>query len=153
MRNPISLTVHYRTPLDMSGETAIALSRSGRTPDVLEYLERPSIGRDRPRSRAGGCPRAARSRLGDPSADETLPALQEAADRVRAMGATLVASGTAVDQLAGAAYSPRVPAAEPPLLSPCSPSCPVSSSHRRSRRAKGQDPDQPRGLSKVTLAL
>jgi glutamine---fructose-6-phosphate transaminase (isomerizing) len=38
-RDSISLTVHYGTKLDMSGTTAIGLSQSGRTPDVVAYLE------------------------------------------------------------------------------------------------------------------
>ena len=33
------LTVHYGTVLDMRGATAIGLSQSGRTPDVVSYLE------------------------------------------------------------------------------------------------------------------
>ena len=37
MRDSITLTVHYGTPLDMSGSTVIGLSQSGRTPDVVEY--------------------------------------------------------------------------------------------------------------------
>ena len=40
MRDSITLTVHYGTEFDMSGTTAIALSQSGRTPDVLEYVVR-----------------------------------------------------------------------------------------------------------------
>jgi glucosamine--fructose-6-phosphate aminotransferase (isomerizing) len=32
MRDTITLTVHYGTPLDMSGSTVIGLSQSGRTP-------------------------------------------------------------------------------------------------------------------------
>ena len=39
-RDSISLTVHYGTTLDMTGSTAIGLSQSGRTPDVVSYLER-----------------------------------------------------------------------------------------------------------------
>jgi glucosamine--fructose-6-phosphate aminotransferase (isomerizing) len=39
MRDSITLTVHYGTPLDMSGSTVIGLSQSGRTPDVLEYVK------------------------------------------------------------------------------------------------------------------
>ncbi len=38
MRDSITLTVHYRTPLDMSGSTVVGLSQSGRTPDVVEYV-------------------------------------------------------------------------------------------------------------------
>jgi glucosamine--fructose-6-phosphate aminotransferase (isomerizing) len=38
MRDSITLTVHYGTPLDMSGSTVIGLSQSGQTPDVVEYV-------------------------------------------------------------------------------------------------------------------
>jgi glutamine---fructose-6-phosphate transaminase (isomerizing) len=38
-RDSISLTVHYGTKLDMAGTMAIGLSQSGRTPDVVAYLE------------------------------------------------------------------------------------------------------------------
>jgi glucosamine--fructose-6-phosphate aminotransferase (isomerizing) len=38
MRDSITLTVHYGTPLDMSGSTVVGLSQSGRTPDVVEYV-------------------------------------------------------------------------------------------------------------------
>jgi len=38
MRDSITLTVHYGTPLDMTGSTVIGLSQSGRTPDVVEYV-------------------------------------------------------------------------------------------------------------------
>ena len=37
LRDSITLTVHYGTPLDMSGSTVIGLSQSGQTPDVVEY--------------------------------------------------------------------------------------------------------------------
>ena len=40
MRDSISLTVYYSAKLDMSGSTVVALSQSGRTPDVLEYVIR-----------------------------------------------------------------------------------------------------------------
>ncbi|HEX2303762.1 MAG TPA: SIS domain-containing protein [Gaiella sp.] len=39
MRDSITLTVHYETPVDMSGSTVIGLSQSGRTPDVVEYVK------------------------------------------------------------------------------------------------------------------
>ena len=39
-RDSISLSVYYGTRLDMSGTTAIGLSQSGQTPDVVRYLER-----------------------------------------------------------------------------------------------------------------
>jgi glucosamine--fructose-6-phosphate aminotransferase (isomerizing) len=40
MRDSISLTVYYGSGLDMSRSTVIALSQSGRTPDVISYVER-----------------------------------------------------------------------------------------------------------------
>jgi glucosamine--fructose-6-phosphate aminotransferase (isomerizing) len=40
VRDSISLTVYYGAAVDMSGSTVIALSQSGRTPDVLEYVIR-----------------------------------------------------------------------------------------------------------------
>ena len=39
LRDSISLSVYYGSELDMSGSTAIALSQSGRTPDVVEYIQ------------------------------------------------------------------------------------------------------------------
>ncbi len=39
LRDSISLTVYYGAELDMSGCTALALSQSGRTPDVVQYLQ------------------------------------------------------------------------------------------------------------------
>ena len=40
LRDSITLTVHYDTPLDLSGSVVIGLSQSGRTPDVVEYVAR-----------------------------------------------------------------------------------------------------------------
>ena len=40
IRDSITLTVHYDSPLDLSDSIAIGLSQSGRTPDVVEYLVR-----------------------------------------------------------------------------------------------------------------
>jgi glucosamine--fructose-6-phosphate aminotransferase (isomerizing) len=40
VRDSISLSVYYDAKLDMAGSTVIALSQSGRTPDVLEYVIR-----------------------------------------------------------------------------------------------------------------
>jgi glucosamine--fructose-6-phosphate aminotransferase (isomerizing) len=39
IRDSITLSVHYATPLDMSGSTVIGLSQSGRTPDVVDYVK------------------------------------------------------------------------------------------------------------------
>ena len=278
VRDSITLTVHYRTALDMTGETAIGLSQSGRTPDVVEYLARARangaltialtndlgselaleadavvplaagdeqavaatktylttlaglvllaghVAGEGPRVSAGirraadaldeVIPQLERdtSKLAVPfsftgrmfvigrgvefatareialklletcyvaaepltatdlahgpvaaldslfpvwaivSADETLPAVQEAVERIHAMGATLVASGTAADRISGAAYSLPVPEPDPRLLSPLLSVVPGQLFALALARAKGLDPDRPRGLSKVTLA-
>jgi glucosamine--fructose-6-phosphate aminotransferase (isomerizing) len=86
------------------------------------------------------------------SEDETLPAVIEAAERVRAVGATLVASGDAADRLVGAAYSLPVPKPPVPLLSPLLSVVPGQLFAAALARARGLDPDRPAGLSKVTLA-
>ena len=87
------------------------------------------------------------------SDDELLPAVLEAAERVRAAGASVIASGTAADRIEGAAYS--VPVPEPPLAL-CAPMLSVVPGQLFAwalARAKGLDPDRPNGLTKVTLAL
>jgi glucosamine--fructose-6-phosphate aminotransferase (isomerizing) len=40
LRDSISLAVHYDAPVDLRASAVIALSQSGRTPDVIEYVER-----------------------------------------------------------------------------------------------------------------
>src|SRR2546423_4836251 len=40
MRDSISLTVYYDAKIDLSGSVVVALSQSGETPDVVEYVER-----------------------------------------------------------------------------------------------------------------
>ena len=40
VRDSISLTVYYQAAIDFSDSVVIALSQSGRTPDVVEYVER-----------------------------------------------------------------------------------------------------------------
>ena len=86
------------------------------------------------------------------SDDETLPAVVEAAERVRAAGATLVASGDAAEMLSGAAYTLAVPKPPAPLLSPLLSVVPGQLFASALARARGLDPDHPVGLSKVTLA-
>jgi glucosamine--fructose-6-phosphate aminotransferase (isomerizing) len=86
------------------------------------------------------------------SQDAALTAVVEAAARVRDAGATLVASGTASDAIEGAAYRLGVPAPAVPLLSPLLSVVPGQLFAWALARAKGLDPDRPRGLSKVTLA-
>ena len=40
LRDSISLSVYYGAEVDLRGSTVVALSQSGRTPDVLDYLQR-----------------------------------------------------------------------------------------------------------------
>jgi glucosamine--fructose-6-phosphate aminotransferase (isomerizing) len=40
LRDSISLTIYYGADLDMRRSTVVGLSQSGRTPDVVEYVER-----------------------------------------------------------------------------------------------------------------
>src|SRR5205809_3851313 len=40
LRDSITLSVYYGAEIDMAGSTAIALSQSGRTIDVVDYLGR-----------------------------------------------------------------------------------------------------------------
>ena len=86
------------------------------------------------------------------SDDETLPAVVEAARRVRAAGATLVASGNAAEALVDAAYVLPVPKPPIPLLSPLLSVVPGQLFAWALSQARGLDPDHPAGLSKVTLA-
>ena len=87
------------------------------------------------------------------SDDASLGALKEAAARVRAAGATLIASGTAASELEGAAHVLAVPAPPVSLLTPLLSVVPGQLLAWALAQAKGLDPDRPAGLSKVTLAL
>lgn len=84
--------------------------------------------------------------------DATLEAVVEATARARAAGATVIASGTAADALADAQYVLPVPKPREPLLAPLLSVVPGQLFAGAVARAKGLDPDRPRGLSKVTLA-
>jgi glucosamine--fructose-6-phosphate aminotransferase (isomerizing) len=86
------------------------------------------------------------------SSDPTLQAVVEAAERVRAAGATLVASGDAAEALSGAAYALPVPRPPEPLLSPLLSVVPGQLFASSLARARGLDADHPVGLTKVTLA-
>jgi glucosamine--fructose-6-phosphate aminotransferase (isomerizing) len=86
------------------------------------------------------------------SDDEALPAVVDAAARVRGAGATLVASGNAAAALLDAAYVLPVPKPPLPLLSPLLSVVPGQLFALALAQAKGLDPDSPVGLSKVTLA-
>jgi glucosamine--fructose-6-phosphate aminotransferase (isomerizing) len=86
------------------------------------------------------------------SEDETLDLVVEATARVRAAGATVIASGTVAEALVDAQYILRVPKPSEPLLAPLLSVVPGQLFAGAVARAKGLDPDHPRGLSKVTLA-
>jgi glucosamine--fructose-6-phosphate aminotransferase (isomerizing) len=86
------------------------------------------------------------------SQDENLAAVCEAVARARAAGATVVASGAAAEELAGAVYSLPTPRPPLPLLAPLLSVAPGQLFAWALARARGLDPDHPRGLTKVTLA-
>ena len=75
------------------------------------------------------------------SHDETLPAVVEAAERARAAGATLIASGNAAAAIAGADYVLPTPPAPDPLLAPLLSVVPGQLFAWALARAKGLDPD------------
>jgi len=86
------------------------------------------------------------------SDDETLPAVIEGAERARETGAVLIASGAAADAIPDAAYRLPLPNLGSLLLGPLLSVVPGQLFAWALARAKGLDPDRPRGLSKVTLA-
>jgi glutamine---fructose-6-phosphate transaminase (isomerizing) len=86
------------------------------------------------------------------SDDEALPAVVDAATRVREAGATLIATGSAAHAIGAADYVLPVPAPPSPLHAPLLSVVPGQLFAWALARAKGLDPDSPRGLSKVTLA-
>jgi glucosamine--fructose-6-phosphate aminotransferase (isomerizing) len=86
------------------------------------------------------------------SKDQTLPAVLEATARAHEAGATVIASGSAADAVVGASYVLPVPAPSSPLLTPLLSVVPGQLFAWALAKAKGLDPDEPRGLSKVTLA-
>ena len=86
------------------------------------------------------------------SEDETLPAVLEAAERVRGTGATLIASGSAARAVEDADYVLPMPRPPSPLHAPLLSVVPGQLFAWALAQAKGLDPDRPEGLSKVTLA-
>jgi glutamine---fructose-6-phosphate transaminase (isomerizing) len=86
------------------------------------------------------------------SRDESLPAVVDAAKRVREAGATVVASGPAADEIEEADYRLPVPVPPLPILAPLLSVVPGQLFAAAVARAKGLDPDQPERLTKVTLA-
>ena len=179
MRDSISLTVYYGAELDMTGSTVLALSQSGQTPDVLEYVVRAR--------RAGAFTVAVTNEPVSELAREAEAVLPLAAGPEQAVAATktylnqlgalgLLAAhlagrgdefagwieevaellerhhGTAAEALADAQYLVPVPRPREPLLAPLLSVVPGQLFAGAVARAKGLDPDRPRGLSKVTLA-
>jgi glutamine---fructose-6-phosphate transaminase (isomerizing) len=86
------------------------------------------------------------------SDDATLPAVVEAVERAREAGATIIASGNAAAAILHAEYLLPSPPAASPLLAPLLSIVPGQLFASALARARGLDPDAPRGLSKVTLA-
>ncbi|TMK71381.1 MAG: SIS domain-containing protein [Actinobacteria bacterium] len=85
------------------------------------------------------------------SRDESLPAVIEAATRVRDAGATIVASGSAAGEI-DASYTLPVPVAPSPLLAPLLSVVPGQLFAATLAQVKGYDADKPVGLNKVTIA-
>jgi glutamine---fructose-6-phosphate transaminase (isomerizing) len=85
------------------------------------------------------------------SRDESLPAVLDAAERVRSAGATIVASGNAAAEI-DAAFQLPVPEAPEPILSPLLSVLPGQLFAAALAQAKGLNADQPVGLTKVTRA-
>ena len=83
--------------------------------------------------------------------DPTLPAVREAVARAVAAGAPVVVTGTVTD-LPGAAHRIPLPHAPLPLLAPLLSILPGQLFARALALEKGLDPDQPAGITKVTLA-
>lgn len=86
------------------------------------------------------------------SDDASLPAVLEAVIRAREAGATIVASGSAADAIPNADYTLASPPAPSTLLAPLLSIVPGQLFALALARARGLDPDSPRGLQKVTLA-
>ncbi|MDX6414100.1 MAG: hypothetical protein QOH23_1510 [Gaiellaceae bacterium] len=86
------------------------------------------------------------------SRDESLPAVVDAAARVRKAGATLVASGNAAEVIEGAAHVLPVPEPPHPILAPLLSVVPGQLFAGALAHAKGLDADHPTGLTKVTRA-
>jgi glutamine---fructose-6-phosphate transaminase (isomerizing) len=86
------------------------------------------------------------------SNDETLSAVVEGAERARETGAVLIASGVAANAIPDAAYRLPLPDLGSSLLEPLLSVVPGQLFAWALARARGLDPDRPRGLSKVTLA-
>jgi glutamine---fructose-6-phosphate transaminase (isomerizing) len=84
------------------------------------------------------------------SRDESLPAVLDAAERVRSAGATLVASGNAAGEIEGSAFQLPVPEPPEPILSPLLSVLPGQLFASALAHVKGLNADSPVGLTKVT---
>ena len=83
--------------------------------------------------------------------DGALAAVADASARARAAGATLVASGDAAAEIAGAAFVLPVPSAPVPILGPLLSVVPGQLFAAAVAQAKGLDIDTRPGCEKVTL--
>jgi glucosamine--fructose-6-phosphate aminotransferase (isomerizing) len=83
--------------------------------------------------------------------DGSLASVVEASARARAVSATIVASGEAASEVAGAAFVLPVPSAPAPILGPLLSVLPGQLFAAAVAQAKGLDVDTPTGLEKVTL--
>jgi glucosamine--fructose-6-phosphate aminotransferase (isomerizing) len=86
------------------------------------------------------------------SDEQSLPAVQEAARRAQAVGATLVVCGSLAGRIENPDYLLPVPVSPLPILAPLLSIVPGQLFAWALARAKGLDPDRPSGLTKVTLA-
>jgi glucosamine--fructose-6-phosphate aminotransferase (isomerizing) len=84
------------------------------------------------------------------SRDESLPAVLDAAERVRSAGATIVSSGNAAGEIEGAAFELPVPEPPEPILSPLLSVLPGQLFASALAQVKGLNADRPAGLTKVT---
>src|SRR6266540_2347684 len=139
MRDSISLSVYYDAKLDLSESVVVALSQSGETPDVVEYVAR---------ARSRGALTVAVTN----APESELGRAADAAARVREAGASVVASGNAADAIEGAAFALPVPEAPHSILAPLLSVVPGQLFAAALAQAKGFDADYPAGLSKVTRA-
>jgi len=80
LRDSISLTVYYGAELDFAGSAVVALSQSGRTPDVVEYVQRAR--------RAGAATIAVTNEPGSPLAEAAGSVLPLAAGPEHAVAAS-----------------------------------------------------------------
>jgi glucosamine--fructose-6-phosphate aminotransferase (isomerizing) len=86
------------------------------------------------------------------SDDEALPAVAAAIERARSVGAPIIATGAAASAIGDTRYRLDTPAAPSAVYSPLLSVIPGQLFAWALARARGLDPDQPRHLSKITMA-